>query len=67
MAMNLLHDPGEAARSARRLDALIALALIVFMVLGTYFAAHGQPGGSCTTPSVITSRSSTCSRASRST
>jgi signal transduction histidine kinase len=43
MATNLLHDSEEAARSARRLDALIALGLAVLMVVGTYFAAHGQP------------------------
>jgi signal transduction histidine kinase len=43
MAMNLLHDPEEAARSARRVDALIALGLAVLIVVGTYFAAHGQP------------------------
>lgn len=43
MAMNLLEDPEVAARRQQRLDALIALGLAAFMVLGTYFAAHGQP------------------------
>src|SRR5215216_4956299 len=43
MAMDLLHDPEVAARRARRLDALIALGLAVFLVVGTYFASQGQP------------------------
>jgi signal transduction histidine kinase len=43
MAMNLLHDQEEAARNARRVDALIGLGLAVLMVVGTYFASHGQP------------------------
>jgi signal transduction histidine kinase len=43
MAMNLLEDPETAARRAQRLDALIALGLAAFFVVGTYFAAHGQP------------------------
>ena len=44
MATNLLHDPEDDARRARRLDAVIAVGLAVFLVIGTYFAAHGQPG-----------------------
>jgi signal transduction histidine kinase len=44
MAMNVLHDPEVAARNARRLDSLIALGLAAFLVFGTYFASHGQPG-----------------------
>jgi signal transduction histidine kinase len=43
MAMNLLHDPEEAARNARRVDALVALGLAIFLIVGTYFASHGQP------------------------
>jgi signal transduction histidine kinase len=44
MAMNLLHDQEGAARNTGRLDALIALGLAALMVVGTYFASHGQPG-----------------------
>ena len=42
--MNLLHDPEVAAREgpARGCRA-IALALAVFLVVGTYFASQGQP------------------------
>ena len=43
MAMNLLHDPEAEARHARRLDALIALGLGAFMVVGTFLASQGQP------------------------
>ena len=41
--MNLLHDPETEARHARRLDALIALGLGAFMVVGTFLASQGQP------------------------
>ena len=37
-------DPEVAARRARRVDAVLALAIAVFLLVGTYFAAHGQPG-----------------------
>ncbi|HEY2965180.1 MAG TPA: histidine kinase [Actinomycetota bacterium] len=43
MAMNLVHDREEAARRAQRMDALFALGLAVFLVVGTYFASQGQP------------------------
>jgi signal transduction histidine kinase len=43
MAMNEWDDPDVAARRARRLDAALALAIAVFLLVGTYFAAHEQP------------------------
>jgi signal transduction histidine kinase len=43
MAMKLWDDPDVAARRGRRVDALLALGLAVLFVVGTYFAAHGQP------------------------
>ena len=43
MVMSVWDDPDAAARRARRLDAALAVGLAVFLLVGTYFAAHEQP------------------------
>lgn len=40
--MSVWEDPDVASRRARRVDAAVALALAVFLVVGTYFASQEQ-------------------------